>query len=84
MIGLAADHHADRDEAVIEIGLGGERDGAGDFECAGHCQNLDLVPSRFQRGARAGDQHVVKMGVEARFDDEDAGHGFTPEWDGSW
>ena len=32
------------------------------------------VAGGVDRGARAGQQHVVQMRVEARFDDQDFGH----------
>ena len=74
MIGLAADHHAERDEGVVAAALGGQRDRAGQFERAGDGDRLMLVAGRLDRGAGAGEQHVVEMGVEARLDDQDRGH----------
>jgi hypothetical protein len=75
MVGLAADDHADADIAVILAAFRGQRDRAGNFQCAGHGEDIDVVSRRFERGACAGHEHVVEMVVETGFDDKETGHG---------
>ena len=73
-----ADSDADADEAFVAAAFGGKRDGARDFERAGNRHRFMAVPRRLDRGARAGDEHVIEMLVEARFDDENLGHFVSP------
>src|SRR5690606_19991349 len=54
-----------------------EGDRPGHLERARHGQDLDLVAGFLEPGASARDQHVVEMFVEAGFDDQEAGHGFS-------
>ena len=54
MIGLAADHHAERDEGAEAAAPRGQRDRAGQLERAGDGDRLMLVAGGLDRGARAG------------------------------
>ena len=74
MIGLAADHHADADIAVVAAAFGGEGDRAGHFERAGDGEHFHFMPGSFERGARACYQHVIEVVVETGFDDQETGH----------
>ena len=74
MIGLAADHDAERDESAEAAASRGQGDRAGELQRAGHGQRLVLVPRGFHRGASAGEQQVVEVRIEARFDEKDGRH----------
>ena len=50
----------------------------GKLQRAGDGDRLMAVAGRFDRGAGAVEQHVVEVRVEARFGDEDMGHGVRP------
>lgn len=79
MVGFAAENDDDRDEAFVAPAFGRERYGAGDLERAGHPHHLDLVPLQPERSAGAGDQHVVEMVAEPRFDDQELGERILPQ-----
>ena len=78
MIGFAADDDAKRDIAVITAALIGKRDRRRNFERAGDGHDLVAMSFGFERAAHAIDQHVVEMGIETRFDDQDMGHHSPP------
>ena len=78
MIGFAADHHAQRDEGAEAPAARGQRDRAGQLERAGDGDRLMLVAGRLDRRARAGEQHVVEVRVEARLGDQDRRHRVSP------
>ncbi len=82
MIGFAANDDAERDIGVIAPAFAGKGDRAGHFERAGHRDRLVPVPRFLDRGTRAGQQQVVQMLIKSRFDDQDAGHDFSPCWGG--
>ena len=70
---------ADGDETVIAPAFSRHCDRTRDFECTRHRQDLYLVPRLLQRSPCASDKHVVEVVVEARFDNQELGHGVTPE-----
>ena len=77
MDGLAADHAAERDDAVIGLrrfSRGVDRDGDGrrDFERARHGDAVDLAPASSSTFWRPAQQRVGDVVVEARLDHEDA------------
>ena len=63
-----------RDEGAEAAAARGERDRAGNLERARDGQRLVLVPGGLDRRARAGEQHVVEMRIEARLDEQDRRH----------
>ena len=76
MIGLAADHRAERDEAVIVgAALFGavEREGdrGRDLQRAGHGDHVVGGAGLVERSLGAVEQRVGEVVVEARLDDED-------------
>ena len=77
MIGLAADHGAQGDVAVIGLAdrtmpaLVGEGDGGGNFQGAGHGDHVVLRAERAQRLGRTFQQGVGQVVVEAGFHDQD-------------
>jgi hypothetical protein len=79
MIGLAANHDSERHESTIAAAARGKRDRSGNLERAWNGQRLMLVTRRLDRGARAGEQHVVEVRIEARFDQQDRRHQASPE-----
>ena len=78
MEGLAPDHDAQGDIAVIAAALGGQPDGGRHFERAGDGDGLVGMPRRFDRGAGALQEQVVQMVVEARLDNEQFRHRQLP------
>src|SRR3546814_917669 len=78
MIGLAADHDAERHIGVVTPAVGGERDRRGDFERARNGDRLVAVPLALERAAHAVEEHIVQMAVETGFDDQDVRHQASP------
>jgi hypothetical protein len=78
--GLAADHAAQSQEAVVAAG--GERDRAGNLERARHDHALRGGAILADLGLGTGDQRVGDLGVIARFDDQDA-RALTPSTGGA-
>jgi hypothetical protein len=74
MVGLAADDHSEADEGAEAAAARRERNRTGDLEGAGNGQRLMLVPGGFDRGAGAGEQHVVEVRIESCLDQQDGGH----------
>ena len=77
MAGLAADHAAERDHAVISLALLlGRRerdgDGGGNFQRTRHADAVECGTGRVKRARRALQQHVGNVVIESRLDHEDA------------
>ena len=85
MIGLAADHAAQGDIAVIArrgrkaAGLLGQGDGGRDLQRAGHGDDVELDALRAQGILGPFQQGVGQIVIEARLDDQDAG-GIVQDW----
>jgi len=84
MIGLAADHHAQRDKGVISAALRRQRDRPGQLQRARHANRLVAMSRRLDRRPRPGQQHVIEMRVEARLGDQDMGHLLLPAADAAF
>src|SRR6185437_4303108 len=74
MISFAAHHDAKADECTKAAASCRKRNRGGNFERSRDRQRFMLVASRFDRLARAGEQHIVEMRVEARFDEKECRH----------
>src|SRR3546814_2008167 len=72
MIGFAADDDAERDITVIAAGLGRAGYRGRNLKRARHGHHLDFMP--LERRARAFEEEVVQVIVEACLDDEQHGH----------
>jgi hypothetical protein len=77
VIGLTPDNHSERDEAVVLARFRRRRDGARQLQRARHGQLVNRMAGLLQGALGPRDQHVVEMLVEAGFDDQEAGHGYS-------
>ncbi len=71
MIGLAANDAAERDRPGVSAAFGQHADGGGNFERAGHVDDIPFRADGFQGARRARQQHVANAIVIARLDDEE-------------
>ena len=71
MRGLAAQHAAQRHEAIEALGPGGGHDGARDLERAWDGMALSCGPCPLDRGNGAARQLIAQISIEARLEDED-------------
>jgi hypothetical protein len=67
MIGFTANNDTNCNKAIILLRFGGHGNRARNFERTRNGDNLNLMPLGFQCGFSAGDQHIVQMVVEPRF-----------------
>src|SRR5690606_815868 len=74
VIGLAADHDAERDIGIIAPGIGRERDGGRNLERARHGYGFVAASLGLSRAPPPAEQHVVQMAVETGLDDENMRH----------
>ena len=76
MNGVAADHAAERDDAVIggaaRRGIERDRNGSRDFERTRHADAIELRARFLQRFGGAGKERIGNVVVKARLDNEDA------------
>ena len=79
MICFAADDDAQRDKGAEAAAFRRECNRTGKFQHAGHGDRLVAVAGRLDRGAGAGEQHVIEVRVEARLGDQDVRQVISPK-----